>query len=682
MGSKTLKLQSIQQPEPTMTNDSQSELEAANAKNAKLQARIRELEANERERETLRSNQPTLTEGTGNGSISPLHLSSQVSYNESPLDESKDEKVPQSTSNGPYNLTVTPTRDTLCEIPKIIFSGLTGKQLKRDRRRLERRRAEIFDQLEDIEEIEEIHQEQFKTSRDVLKFWYPESSERELLLKASNYRKQNARHGIIATVIGQMQSGKTGFMLALIKEWLRSDPNRDPDHIFLWTSLPDKELDDQWKKRTPSILHKNMKKGPQINSLGEKMRGIKNALFIVDECHFGAKHDQVLVKFLKKTTILRNFKYLKENNIKMCFLSATLDGVLFDSKKWDFYHENFILHPGIGYRGVKHLLDAGQVKESWSLTTEPGINNLFRILEIHHESQLMNGCFRHVIRFPSHKKGVYEKSLNILKSLVGESQFEWDIIETNSEAKGLPDFEVQPSRPTLVLIKERLRAGKTICKRYVGVWFDRKNQTGTLPTTTVQGLLGRACGYDFFPKHACIYTYVRQAKDFLKYCAGDNTVNWPSHTTKVVGKVTVSKNITYQDTDYIKNLEPTLPADRNQAPQTGKYYVMGKQQFVEELLNRSQTYINDAIDQITNMKELRKWVVRATILKKLVEKYERDGLLTREEKPITVHNICGSLQSLMENVKTTNDETTPGLLMKQDGSNSTVYLRYNDETRD
>ena len=170
MGSKTLKLQSIQQPEPTMTNDSQSELEAANAKNAKLQARIRELEANERERETLRSNQPTLTEGTGNGSISPLHLSSQVSYNESPLDESKDEKVPQSTSNGPYNLTVTPTRDTLCEIPKIIFSGLTGKQLKRDRRRLERRRAEIFDQLEDIEEIEEIHQEQFKTSRDVLKF--------------------------------------------------------------------------------------------------------------------------------------------------------------------------------------------------------------------------------------------------------------------------------------------------------------------------------------------------------------------------------------------------------------------------------------------------------------------------------------------------------------------------------
>ena len=32
MGSKTLKLQSIQQPEPTMTNDSQSELEAANAK--------------------------------------------------------------------------------------------------------------------------------------------------------------------------------------------------------------------------------------------------------------------------------------------------------------------------------------------------------------------------------------------------------------------------------------------------------------------------------------------------------------------------------------------------------------------------------------------------------------------------------------------------------------------------
>ena len=57
MGSKTLKLQSIQQPEPTMTNDSQSELEAANAKNAKLQARIRDLEANERERDVAK--QPT-----------------------------------------------------------------------------------------------------------------------------------------------------------------------------------------------------------------------------------------------------------------------------------------------------------------------------------------------------------------------------------------------------------------------------------------------------------------------------------------------------------------------------------------------------------------------------------------------------------------------------------------------
>ena len=544
---------------------------------------------------------------------------------------------------------------------------------------LERRRRDFFEQVADLIKIEPIHDNQFKTSLEVMKFFYPEKTDRELLLECSDIRKKCG--GTVATIVGQMQSGKTGAIFSIINEWLKLDSNHDPNHVFLLTSL---NLDGpflQWISRMPKILHDNMAKGVGIKKFVEKTRGIKDALFIIDECHFGAKHDGLLAKF-EKTVGLKDFENLKTNNIKICQVSATPDGVLIDSvRSYNFNHKKFDLSPGKGYRGVKQLKAAGQIKEYWSLKTEKGVNDLTGILEMHNLSfgtGLNHGeGFYYNIRCPKSKKD-YENCLNNLKGWANKSPFEWNIIEANCEKQNLPDFKMQPSRPTLVLIKDRLRAGTTVPPQYIGIWFDRKNKNRTHPTTIVQGFIGRCCGYTFLPEHVCIYTDVKSTNAYIAMIEGGKAIG-PSITTKMIGGVTVSRENTHQYHKNIKNLEPALPAEQDQQElQKGKYHVISD--IVDFKLSHPSTdkwkLVQHTMGHLIDEKCLGEPKSRSVVIDWLVEnpkdrKNQSGGVSPQ-------NNYKGQFNDMKETkgVNHVDDKTTKGLLLYKE--RNLWYLRYNN----
>ena len=108
-----------------------------------------------------------------------------------------------------------------------------------------------------------------------------------------------------------------------------------------------------------------------------------------------------------------------------------------------------------------------------------------------------------------------------------------------------------------------------------------------------------------------------QLIELYQYWLKGKPVEWCSTSTKVYKGKTISKGTRVHHKN-IKNLEPTLPADRNQDLQKGKYHRLSdiddqKSDGVE--LTLQQKYVKDAIDQITNMHKQGEWVSRESIIK-------------------------------------------------------------------
>ena len=222
------------------------------------------------------------------------------------------------------------------------------------------------------EEIESIKKERDKLlermNKDKFKI-YPnqEKQAKEIVERLNN------RLLINLMVLGMTQSGKTGTMLATIKEYISNYiiPNKN---IYIITGLSSRNWRDQTQKRLPKVFknrvyHRNDLIGTKKGKLQYDINGKKNILIIIDENQIAARKDQTInLSFEKMGFYDKNF--LLENDIKIIQFSATPDQCFEDIKDWEKHSEAFRLDSGNGYTSCFKLNNSGRVKQFQDLSEQ------------------------------------------------------------------------------------------------------------------------------------------------------------------------------------------------------------------------------------------------------------------------------------------------------------------------
>jgi len=309
----------------------------------------------------------------------------------------------------------------------------------------------------------------------------------------------------------QMQSGKTGCALYVAFDMLVSGKI---DKVFIISGSSDTALRGQWEDKIPEHFadfcqslgwtYSNDKK--KVKHFGKVLEdGIiwrqdiikKSDLFtdkyliIWDESHFAVTENQTLHKFYEKVGLLSciqgDTSYLKTQNAYILSITATRcaeqarfvganDGVEVDDWKM------VVMHPGEKYRGVQEIKAKGLLYPSVSIC-ERNMNDLRVIFEKYsHQKKYF------ILRTGASKKDAIVSTLAEAMGI--------PIIRYNADTKkdiNVDTLDEEPEQFTLFLIKGMLRMGKELPKEHVTAVFKCAGKSKT--NTTLQGLVGRTCGY-------------------------------------------------------------------------------------------------------------------------------------------------------------------------------------------
>jgi hypothetical protein len=221
-------------------------------------------------------------------------------------------------------------------------------------------------------------------------------------------------------------------------------------------------------------------------------------LVVVDESHMDEGNEMQLSSFLEKhglhmagTTL-----HMQTHELYIVSVSATPYAEI-SSKEYEMCFPKKVvkLLPGPGYYGPENYLEDGNLLPTFDILAHPD-----RFLDLLRTPRYRSKYVLVRINNPETYSCVQE-----IASANGIPVLEYNgttqtIAITAAEAltfrrtHRVPSLEDAPSTLTIVLLKQRLRAGKVVPKQHVGfVWEDAaKASTDTL----VQGLLGRMSGYD------------------------------------------------------------------------------------------------------------------------------------------------------------------------------------------
>jgi hypothetical protein len=134
----------------------------------------------------------------------------------------------------------------------------------------------------------------------------------------------------------------------------------DYKNVRFLTGMSNKSWEDDFKNKVPKCFENNIFHHGQLKN--SKLNDLKNSLIIIDEIDTGDRTGQVLHKELKKNNILDN-NYLKENNIKLILVSATMADELSELKIWGNLHQNYKMTIPNNYIGHNDFIQLGIIKQ-------------------------------------------------------------------------------------------------------------------------------------------------------------------------------------------------------------------------------------------------------------------------------------------------------------------------------
>jgi len=421
------------------------------------------------------------------------------------------------------------------------------------------------EQLEDMKDDRNIFESQIKKMKRS-KRYISYQNQTSVAININNLF--NNLSVVIQMVIGKTQSGKTGCMVELIDQMTKNESNPiSVENIFIITGLSSIDWVKQTTERFPECIRHHIFHLGKLDDFKAAVAGKQNVLIIIDEAHMASKKKQTMSRIFKEL----NWKldYMMENDIKLVQFSATPDGLIFalNGPKWPEEHYKITtMKPGCRYFGAKQMNERKQLKQikniygrnkkdgSW-ISDEFREECLENISEILHDQLSFQEPRYLVVRISGGKQEqAYHKNFSeAIESLTTEDQemFEKKFLHYNMRGNVTDvskQFHDSPDKHTIMFIKEKLKCAQTLehivldektgktethkVKHNIGVVVERLTKNDSF---TIQGLLGRLCGYE---EHDCIcYTNLESFEKYEELFDSNfdteklELVSWNSNTT-------------------------------------------------------------------------------------------------------------------------------------------------------
>lgn len=316
-------------------------------------------------------------------------------------------------------------------------------------------------------------------------------------------------------LLAQMQMGKSGtYWYVILNMLLNSE--FDVDHVAVISGNRETELYEQVKQDKEAYIDWFFKDASQDVLLRKKadeniviawgsdlMKGNAviqpNTLIVWDESHYAQSRTNSPDVFFKRNNLSNlvngSEPLLNERKIRLLTVSATpFSELLTQSTECKM----FKLIPDATYCGVKTYMEKKAIQASFVINAD-NRTLLANLLQKHAQKDkymLMRVCDN-------------KTSKCIVKSVCDELGI--CLKQYNSRIKDLEikDLSIVPTQPTLILVSGMLRMGKVIPKEHISMVFEASTKSKSRPTdTSLQGLLGRMCGYTSRPSGFDVQIYV------------------------------------------------------------------------------------------------------------------------------------------------------------------------------
>jgi hypothetical protein len=362
-------------------------------------------------------------------------------------------------------------------------------------------------------------------------------------------------------ILALTQSGKTGTMIGLIKNYLKDTTNLIPiENIYIITGLSSRDWLDQTTKRMPkSIQDRVYHRDNLTNKFIDDIKYKKNVLIIIDEIQIAAKENQTLYKAFNEAGFY-NKDNLLNNDIKIIEFTATPDGTIYDLMKWGDNALKIKMEPGEGYTSCFDLKNQNRVFQYKDLC---GYNK--KLGKIDHElvSSNFNDLKSHINKYKEPLYHIIRAPNGNLTNIVIDNfkknineDIKYYTYDKESDIKDINKIlKVKPTEDTYIFIKEKLRCAKTLYKKYLGIIYERYTKSPD-DAVVIQGLIGRGTGYDDNGK-SIYFTNIKSIKKYEKLWESnfeDKSIRWKSKTTKRINDLLHSKG-TYNNASLINGMD-------------------------------------------------------------------------------------------------------------------------------
>lgn len=382
--------------------------------------------------------------------------------------------------------------------------------------------------------------------------FYPNQIEtaQKLLDASDNYR--------YSIVKAPMQSGKTGLYLYYSLMMLKLEK---VENVIIICGTTDKKLREQLQNDV-TLSQKSFERQAARDGVSDEVldrlsnisvkfsqdlnkdlhqETLSKTLIIFDESHYAQTRDQRPDMWLKRKGLPNacagNNALLEELNIFFTSVSATPFSEIINERhqqSTDAANPQKItieMIPPPGYRGTDYYTSNGCVRPTFNLKTSDGKAHFKKMIR-----DIPSNKYS-IMRFQGKDRGRVEEILKDLTNVDVKTYDQSD--EENIDEKFL---KIVPTKPTIILIKGKLRMGERMWKENISVVYEGAKDTNT--DTAFQGLFGRSCGIPStdnpFPvQDITIYVPEKVITDIGNYSDPDFTptnggMNVSKSTTRIV----------------------------------------------------------------------------------------------------------------------------------------------------
>ena len=246
------------------------------------------------------------------------------------------------------------------------------------------------------------------------------------------------------------------------------------------------------------------KKFKIFSNLKQIVSAIKtNCLIIIDEAHSDQEVTSTIDNFRRALNI--EFNNFTNNTIKMLNVSATAyEHILTTMPK-------VILKPTSEYYGLRKMLENNKVFQSFDLTVSTEYTQFIDDLLDKLKLSILPKQYI-IVRVQSDAKEQLLRQHIKLYQKTKDYNIESYNMSTKNDINDI--LKIKPNKTTFIIIKGRLTKGHRIIKENIMAVSDTPNNGHT--HTTVQGLIGRMCGYNA-NKNALIYCDIEKVIEHYEW---------------------------------------------------------------------------------------------------------------------------------------------------------------------